>query len=381
VSGGGVPKLPVPEAWVSRLGLDGDGHAERTVHGGPHRAVCLFAIEAIERLQAEAHPVEPGSVGENLTTTGIEWPLLPIGTRARIGEELLLEVADTANPCATQRHNFSDGRFSRISIALHPADARMYARVLQEGTVRPGDQIELLPPTPDSHALVELELDRLDWAFGKSALADWREAEAGGMDIRIVADGELVMAAAPSEQGARYNQALGIARLPNLVDEAMAFFDANGVVGWIVADTELWPEAVADPPLDVFGAAPDEVAPADPPAGVVVEIDPAYDGRHEVRIRACAGDVEVGRAWLYAYRDTGWLRGAFVEPAWRGKGLQRALTSARARLAAERGCTVVGATAQPGTVSHENMYRSGMRRLGNRSQYRYVPAALAAANR
>ena len=46
-----------------------------TVHGGPYRAVCLYAIEAIERLQAEGHPVEPGSVGDNLTTSGIEWSL------------------------------------------------------------------------------------------------------------------------------------------------------------------------------------------------------------------------------------------------------------------------------------------------------------------
>src|SRR5215212_9995453 len=100
ISPGGVPKLPVDEARVNRFGLAGDGHDEATVHGGPHRAVCLFAFEAIERLQSEGHPVRPGSVGENLTTTGVEWSLLPVGTRARIGETLLLEVASTATPCA-----------------------------------------------------------------------------------------------------------------------------------------------------------------------------------------------------------------------------------------------------------------------------------------
>ena len=74
VSAGGVPKLPVERAWVGELGLDGDGHNHDTVHGGPHRAVALLAIEAIERVQADGHPIEPGSVGENLTTTGIERP-------------------------------------------------------------------------------------------------------------------------------------------------------------------------------------------------------------------------------------------------------------------------------------------------------------------
>ena len=75
ISGGGVPKKPVERAWVGVLGLEGDAHRENTVHGGPHRAVCLFGIEVIERLQSEGHPVEPGSVGENLTTSGIEWSL------------------------------------------------------------------------------------------------------------------------------------------------------------------------------------------------------------------------------------------------------------------------------------------------------------------
>jgi len=376
VSTGGVPKLPVAEAWVNRLGLAGDGHSERTVHGGPHRAVCLFGVEAIERLQAEGHPVGAGGVGENLTTIGIEWSLLPIGTRARVGDQLLLEIADTASPCATQRHNFSDGRFSRISIDLHPADARMYARVLEEGTVRPGDQIELLPVAPDSRAEIEFQLDSLDWAFGKSTLAGWREAEAEGMDIRIVADGELIMAAAPSEPGARFNQALGLARLPNLMPEAMRFFDEHGVVGWIVAEPDPWPGAPADPALDVWAAAPRDVATAAPPAGVEIVRDPAYDTTHELRLSARADGAEVGRAWLYTYRDTAWARGAFVEPAWRGRGLQRALLAARARIAEERGCSLIGATAEPGTVSSTNMEQAGLRPIGSRGQYRYTPTAL-----
>src|SRR5215213_9743546 len=85
VSRGGVPKHPVETAWVGRFGLEGDRQAEDTLHGGPHRAVCLFAMEAIERLQSEGHPVQPGAVGENLTTWGIEWSLFPVGTRARVG--------------------------------------------------------------------------------------------------------------------------------------------------------------------------------------------------------------------------------------------------------------------------------------------------------
>ena len=130
VSPGGVPKLPVAEARVERQGLVGDGHDHDAVHGGPHRAVCLFAIEAIERVQADGHlGVEPGAVGENLTTEGIELARLPVGARLAVGDEVVLEISGPANPCDVIRGAFAGGKSGRISILLHPADSRMYARV------------------------------------------------------------------------------------------------------------------------------------------------------------------------------------------------------------------------------------------------------------
>ena len=117
-----------------RLGLEGDTHREDTVHGGPLRAVCLFGIEAIERLQAEGHPVEPGSVGENLTTSGVEWSTLPAGTRVRVGDELLIGARRSGNAL---RHAAAELPARAGSSASRPcsipADSRMYARVLRRG--------------------------------------------------------------------------------------------------------------------------------------------------------------------------------------------------------------------------------------------------------
>src|SRR5215213_10769158 len=82
VSPGGVPKQPVVEARIGRDGLEGDGHHHDAVHGGPHRAVCLMAVEAIDRVRADGHPgVVPGAVGENLTTAGFELATLEPGAR------------------------------------------------------------------------------------------------------------------------------------------------------------------------------------------------------------------------------------------------------------------------------------------------------------
>ena len=79
VSDGGVPKLPVPTARVTRAGVEGDRQNEATVHGGPHRAVSLLGIEAIGRVAAEGNPIGPGTTGENLTVAGFDVSLLPLG--------------------------------------------------------------------------------------------------------------------------------------------------------------------------------------------------------------------------------------------------------------------------------------------------------------
>src|SRR6187551_860128 len=145
VSSGGVPKLAVPEARITRFGVEGDRQRNVTVHGGPHRAVSILGIEAIQRIAAEGHPIAPGTTGENLTTEGFDVSLLPAGTRLAIGDDVVLEISQPTNPCRTIRHSFSDLRFGRLSMKAHPADSRMYARVLREGVVRAGDPIRLEP--------------------------------------------------------------------------------------------------------------------------------------------------------------------------------------------------------------------------------------------
>src|SRR5256885_534393 len=190
ISPGGVPKLPVAEASVERDGLVGDRHDHDTVHGGPHRAVSLFAIEAIERVQADGHPgVEPGAVGENLTTEGIELARLPVGTRLAIGADLVLEVSGPANPCDVIKGAFAGGKSGRISILLHPEDSRMYARVLHDGVVRPGDPIRALPPQLGSSAETHRELDLLDSVERDAWLAMWRGGAAGRPGGRLIACG------------------------------------------------------------------------------------------------------------------------------------------------------------------------------------------------
>lgn len=144
ISSGGVPKQAVESVRVTPLGLEGDAHRDREHHGGPERAVCLFAMEAIRALQAEGHPLVPGALGENVTVEGLDWSAVQPGVRLRLGSEVLLEVTRYTTPCFNIRPAFVDGDYSRVSQKRHPGRSRVYARVVETGTLRRGDPAQLL---------------------------------------------------------------------------------------------------------------------------------------------------------------------------------------------------------------------------------------------
>jgi MOSC domain-containing protein YiiM len=149
ISPGGVPKLPVPEARMTDLGLEGDLHREPEHHGGPERALCIFPMEQIRVLQAEGHSVFPGAIGENLTIEGLDWNRVAPGSRLELGAGVLIEVTRYTVPCLNLKPYFADGDFSRVSQKRNPGGSRVYARVLREGMIRQGDTVRLVDSPPE----------------------------------------------------------------------------------------------------------------------------------------------------------------------------------------------------------------------------------------
>lgn len=141
VSDGGVPKLPVPAAHITRDGVAGDRQRDLRHHGGPERAVSLFSLEVIHRLQQEGHPISPGAAGENLTITGLDWPSLTPGARLTFSGGVVLELASYCAPCKTIREAFTENNFGRINQKTNPGESRLYARVIHEGAITTNETI------------------------------------------------------------------------------------------------------------------------------------------------------------------------------------------------------------------------------------------------
>ena len=140
---GGVPKLRVESARLGLERVEGDKQNNLKYHGGPMRAVCLFSLEIIEKLQREGHPIAPGTIGENLTISGLDWDEIVPGVRLQIGAAQI-EITDYTRPCFKIKASFKDGEFMRPWQKAHPGQSRVYAKILIEAEVREGDEVSIL---------------------------------------------------------------------------------------------------------------------------------------------------------------------------------------------------------------------------------------------
>ena len=147
---------------IEGIGIEGDAHAGRTVQhrydarkdpSRPNlRQVHFIEAEELDRLGRAGFTVEPGSLGENITTRGLDLPVLPSGALLRLGETAVVAVTGLRDPCV-----LLDRVQPGLKAALLGRDphGRLLRRsgimsiVLAGGDVRPGDPIRVdLPPRP-----------------------------------------------------------------------------------------------------------------------------------------------------------------------------------------------------------------------------------------
>src|SRR3954447_4525625 len=124
------------------VNLRGDDQADRTVHGGPDKAVYAYGAEDTDWWEAElGSSLGPGAFGENLTVRGIPVSEAVIGERWAIGSTLL-EVAQPRLPCFKLGLRMGDPGFLRHFAGAGRPGA--YLRVVQEGDLGAADAVEVI---------------------------------------------------------------------------------------------------------------------------------------------------------------------------------------------------------------------------------------------
>jgi MOSC domain-containing protein YiiM len=138
----GIRKEPCGEGvFIKNYGLEGDAHAAR----GIARQVSLLAGESIEKMQGHGIELKPGDFAENLTIGGMELFTLPVGTRLKVGEEVVFEISQIGKACHS-----GCAIFQAVGSCIMPKEG-VFARVIRGGKVRENDIVEIMGKEETSH--------------------------------------------------------------------------------------------------------------------------------------------------------------------------------------------------------------------------------------
>lgn len=113
-------------------GVEGDAHA------GPwHRQISFLASEQIASAAASGLDVGYGDFAENISSTGVDWKNLPLGTIVRLGKEALVEITQIGKECHKKC-----AIFYQAGDCIMPREG-VFGRVLEGGTLSVGDSIHI----------------------------------------------------------------------------------------------------------------------------------------------------------------------------------------------------------------------------------------------
>jgi len=118
---------------IEDFGLERDAHS-----GKWHRQISLLGVESINKMKGKGFKIKQGDFAENLTVEGIVLYQLPLGTKLKVGENVLLEVTQIGKEC----HHGCKIR-KKIGDCVMPREG-IFARVLEGGKVKASDEIEVV---------------------------------------------------------------------------------------------------------------------------------------------------------------------------------------------------------------------------------------------
>jgi len=127
-------KKPIKEGLIiDDWGLEGDAHT-----GKYHKQISLLGLDSMNKMQDQGVKINFGELYENLDVEGIILYKLPIGTKLKIGKDILLEITQIGK---------KDRYFLEISgkiVSSIMTKEGVFARVLEGGKIKAGDGIEVV---------------------------------------------------------------------------------------------------------------------------------------------------------------------------------------------------------------------------------------------
>lgn len=153
----GIFKYPISDPiYLGESDVLGDNVVDRKYHGGIDKACYSYSAEHYRYWEVIYPDVDLtyGAFGENLTIEGLDEVLIRIGDQFKIGNEVIVEVAQPRQPCFKLGIRFNDQKI--IKRFMNDSYSGIYFRIIKEGNVKTGDDVSLLKSTSTNLSVAEV---------------------------------------------------------------------------------------------------------------------------------------------------------------------------------------------------------------------------------
>jgi MOSC domain-containing protein YiiM len=117
---------------IEDYGIKGDAHG-----GKWHRQVSFLALESIKKAQNNGLDVTVGDFAENIATSGIDWLKIPVGTRLKMGSQVMVEITQIGKECVKKC-----AIYYQAGDCIMPKEG-VFGRVLKGGVIKINDEISI----------------------------------------------------------------------------------------------------------------------------------------------------------------------------------------------------------------------------------------------
>jgi len=129
----GDRKINIDEVEITAgAGIKGDAHSTS------ERPLSLLPLESFAKVNHPELDIHPGDFAENITTNGLDYNSITIGSRLKLGDGIEIEVIQIGKIC----HNDCIIK-QKVGDCIMPREG-VFAKVSKGGLLRQGDTIKIL---------------------------------------------------------------------------------------------------------------------------------------------------------------------------------------------------------------------------------------------
>jgi ferredoxin-NADP reductase/MOSC domain-containing protein YiiM len=141
---------------IRRLNIAGDGQGDLAGHGGEHRAVMVYQIDAYRywETQLGRKDFSFGQFGENFTVDGLADDEVCVGDQYRIGSALF-EISQPRVTCYRVGIRMAEPAMASLLVSHHRPG--FYFRVLEEGEAGAGDEVVKVADGPEGVPVADID--------------------------------------------------------------------------------------------------------------------------------------------------------------------------------------------------------------------------------